>query len=160
SAQFEGCFDLDRDAARQRRRADRGAGVLSGVAEYLDHQVGGAVDDLRHIGEVGCAIDKAANPQATAYAVKIAAGGDAEMRDEVQRAETRGLLAVGDADAGAELPDKAPFAVPLADLPGDEDLIAGEGERHVIGQGRRRLRQFDAKLTEPRFDLSAHRPPL
>src|SRR5258708_911722 len=73
---------------------------------------------------------------------------------------TRRVLTVGDADRGAELADKAAFAVPLADLAGDEDEAAGNRERPVIGHRCGGLRQLDAELLEPRLDLSAHRPPL
>ena len=41
---------FDRDAAGQRADADRGAGVAAGIAEQLDHQVGGAI---RHLGLLG-----------------------------------------------------------------------------------------------------------
>src|SRR5204863_9359121 len=127
---------------------------------HLDHQIGGAVDHLRHVGEIGGAVDEAAEPQTAAYAVEIAAGRDLQVRDDVEGAETRRLLSVGDADRGAELADKAALAIPLADLAGDENEIARHRERHVIGEGRGRLRQFDAELLEPRLDLSAHRLPL
>ena len=43
-ADFEDGVDLDGDAQRQHRRADREAGVLARVPEHLDHQVRGAVD--------------------------------------------------------------------------------------------------------------------
>src|SRR5205085_10770523 len=160
SAELEGRFDLDRDAARQSARADRGAGVLAGIAKHLDHQIGGAVDHLRHVGELGRAVDKPAEPQTAADAVEIAAGGDLQMRDDVERTEPRRLLPLGDADAGAELADKAPLAIPLADLPGDKDEVAGDCERNVVRQRSGWLGQFDAELLEPRFDRSAHRLPL
>src|SRR4029077_6554544 len=99
SAELKGRFDFDRDAARQRAGPDRGPGMPAGIAEHLDHQIGGAVDDLRHVGEIGCAVDEPAEPQAAADAVEIAAGGDAQMRDDVEGAEARRLLPVGDADA-------------------------------------------------------------
>src|SRR5215472_8829864 len=50
-------LELDRNTAGQRIDPDRGAGMPALVAEHLDHQVGGAVDDLRHVGEVGGAVD-------------------------------------------------------------------------------------------------------
>src|SRR5438094_6780269 len=132
--------------------------MTAGIAEHLDHQIGGAVDHRRHVGESGGAVDEAAEPQTAAHAVEIAAGRDLQVRDDVEGAETRRLLSVGDADRGAELADKAALAIPLADLAGDENEIARHRERHVIGKGCGRLRQFDAELLEPRLDVSAHRP--
>src|SRR5712691_12783817 len=160
SADLEDGFDLDRDAAGQAARPDRGAGMAAAIAKHCDHQVGGAVDHLRHVGELRGAVDKPADSQAAAHAVEIAAAGDPQMRQDVERAEPRCLPPVGDADSGAELPDKAKLAIPLADLTRDEDEIAGNRERNVIRHRRCRLRQFDAELVEPRLDLSAHRLPL
>ena len=48
---FDDQIDLHRDIERQRRHAERGAGVFSLVAEDLDEQLGRAVDDLRVAGE-------------------------------------------------------------------------------------------------------------
>jgi len=62
--------------------------------------------------------------------------------------------------AAPSLPTKAALAVPLANLAGNENETAGNRERHVIGHRRGGLRQLNAKLLEPRLDLSAHRPPL
>src|SRR5437764_5854914 len=84
SAQLEGAFDFDRDPARQRSDPDRGAGVLPGIAEDLDHDIGGAVDDLRHAAELRRAVDEAAEPQHAADAVEIAAGCGARLRQHVE----------------------------------------------------------------------------
>src|SRR5206468_4149680 len=132
--------------------------MTAGIAEHLDHQIGGAVDHLRHVGEIGGAVDEPAEPQTAAYAVEIAAGRDLQVRDDVEGAETRRLLSVGDADRGAELASKAALAIPLADLAGDENEIARHRERHVIGEGRGRLRQFDAEtLGEAKIGFTADR---
>ena len=53
SGHLEHAFDLDRRVERQRCDADGGAGMAAFVAEHLDHQVGGAVHDLRAIGKAG-----------------------------------------------------------------------------------------------------------
>src|SRR2546421_2613064 len=95
SADLKGRFYFDGDAARQRAGPDGGAGMTAGIAEHLDHQIGGAVDHLRHVGEIGGAVDEAAEPQTAAYAVEIAAGRDLQVRDDVEGAETRRLLSVG-----------------------------------------------------------------
>src|SRR3954454_13368957 len=121
SADFEGCLDLYRDAAGQRAVAHISPGVPDGIAEHLDHQVGSAVDHLRHVGEVGRAIDESAKPQATAHPVEIAATGDAQLGEDVEGAEPRRLAPFVNGDAAAELPDMAALAVPDAELPGYED---------------------------------------
>src|SRR6266568_1798419 len=126
SADLEGGFDLDRDAAGQAVHPDRGARMTAEIAEHRDHQIRGAVDHLGHVGELPGAVDKPADPQTSAHAVEIAAAGDAQMGEDVERAELCRLTAVGDADPGAELALKAELAVPLADLAGDEDEIAGD----------------------------------
>src|SRR5690349_14689095 len=52
SGDFEHAFDLDGCVRRQRGDADRGAGVAALVAEHRDHQVGGAVEDLRPVEKI------------------------------------------------------------------------------------------------------------
>src|SRR6185312_15288442 len=98
----------------------RGAGMAPGIAEHLDHQVGGAVDDLRLLGEARHGVDEAAEPDDTQDAVEIAVERASRLGEEVQAAEPRRRLAVLEAHLGAELADIAPLAVPLADLAGDE----------------------------------------
>src|SRR6516165_1245258 len=48
-------LDLDRRIERQRRRADRAAGMPAGLAEHFEQQLAGPVDDLRLPGETGVA---------------------------------------------------------------------------------------------------------
>src|SRR4051794_3387329 len=136
SADFEGCLDLYRDAAGQRAVADSGPGVPAGIAEHFDHQVGSAVDHLRHVGEVGRAIDEAAEPQATPNPVEIAAAGDAQLSQDIEGAEPRRRPALVNGNAAAELADMTALAIPDAELAGYEDEIAGHRERHVIGDRR------------------------
>jgi hypothetical protein len=131
--------------------------MSSGIAENRDHHIRGAVDDLRHIGEIRGAIDIAAQLHDAAHAVEIATAGGAQMCQNVQCAQPRRLAPFLQIDTGAELADMAAFAVPLADLPGDKDEIAGHHERHVIGHRRGRFGQYDRQFLEPRLDLSAHR---
>src|SRR5215470_19383386 len=56
SRHLEQAFDLDCGVRRQRGDADGGAGMVALVAEYLHHQIGGAVEHLRSVEEVGCRI--------------------------------------------------------------------------------------------------------
>src|ERR1700722_2860880 len=86
SGKLEHRFDLDRDAERQRGHSDRGAGMLSRVAENLDHQVRGAVDHLRHVDEPRHAVDKTAEAQHLLDPVEVAAARVLHMREDVERA--------------------------------------------------------------------------
>src|SRR5262249_4769298 len=157
STDLEGRLDLDRHTARQRAVADRGAGMSPGIPEHLDHQVGRTVDDLRHVGEFRRAVHKAAEPQTPTYPVEFAAARGLELGEPMEGTKPRRLPPLFDGNPGAELADMAPLAVPDADLAGDEHQIAGDRERHVIGDGRGRLRQVDAELLELHLDSSAHR---
>ena len=51
-ADLDDRIDLDRDAQRQHRHADRAAGMAPGLAEHLLHQLRRAVGDLGLVGEV------------------------------------------------------------------------------------------------------------
>src|SRR5262245_31740450 len=76
-------LDLDRDIERQRARADGRARMLALVTEDLDHQVGGAVDDLRMFGKFGHAIDEADQLHDALHPVEIAAAGILELRHDI-----------------------------------------------------------------------------
>src|SRR6059058_3330848 len=60
SGDLEHGFDFDRCIRGQRGDTDGGAGVAALVAKGGDHQVGGAVQDLRSVQEVGRRVDEAA----------------------------------------------------------------------------------------------------
>src|SRR5438445_5918279 len=62
SADFEGGFDLDCDAAGQAAHPDRGARVAAEIAEHRDQQIGAAVHRLRHVGELRGTVDKRTDP--------------------------------------------------------------------------------------------------
>src|SRR5665213_166797 len=157
SGELKHRFDFDRDSQWQGTDADRGAGMLAGIAEYLDHQIGGAVDDLRHLGELGGAVDEPAEAKHPLHLVEVAAAGDPQMRQDVEGAEPGGLLPIGDADPGAELADEFGLAVAHADLARHDHEIARAGERYIIRDRRGHRRQLDAELDETRLDPSAHR---
>src|SRR5204862_344414 len=74
------------------------------------------------------------------------------LGQEIETAEPRGGLAVGDLVFLAELPDIAEFAIPHRDLAGDEGEPAGEGHRHVVGDRYRCLGQLDPELGEALVD--------
>ena len=55
---LENGVHFHRHAARQRAHADRGAGMLAGIAEHRHEQVGGAIGHFRLLGEIGRGIDE------------------------------------------------------------------------------------------------------
>src|SRR5690348_18237729 len=137
SAHLEDGVHLDRDAARQRVHADGGARMASGIAEDLDHDIGGAIGDLRLLREVVGAMDEGTEPDAARDPVKIAIQGSFRMRKNVEGAELRRFLSVLEGNLAAELADKSQLAVPLTDLSGDEKEIAAAHEGHVVRDRRR-----------------------
>ena len=84
-------LDLDGDIDRQRSRADRRARMPALVAEDLDQQVGGAIDHLGMVGEVGHAIDEADKLDDALELVEIAAAGILELRHDIDGAQPRRL---------------------------------------------------------------------
>src|SRR5258708_14991641 len=114
SAHLEDRVDLDGNAAPQRVDAHRRARMAARVAQHLNHQVGGAVGDLRLLGEVGHAIDEGAQPHAAQDAVEIAAECGFCLGQDIEPAQPRCFLSVLEADLAAELAQEAAFTVPLA----------------------------------------------
>jgi hypothetical protein len=66
-------LDLDRHSVRQRGDSYRKAAVAAGWAEHLDEEIGGAVQHLRLLDEVGLGVDVAADPDPAHQPVEIAA---------------------------------------------------------------------------------------
>src|SRR5580765_1263577 len=58
SSDGEHRINLDGSAQRQAGAADGDAGMAPLVAKHVDHEIGGAVNDLGMIGEVGSRIDE------------------------------------------------------------------------------------------------------
>src|SRR5437762_11444124 len=85
SGNLEHGFDLDRRIRRQRGHADGGAGMAALVAEGRDHQIGGAVQNLRPVKEIGRGIDKAAEANHARNLVEIAQRR-LHLRQQVDRA--------------------------------------------------------------------------
>src|SRR5262249_60651398 len=112
----------------------------------------------------GGGVAEGAERDATENAGETAAQAALGLRENVERAELRGLLSLLERDIAAELPNEPPLAVPLADLPGDEQEIAAACEWHIVRDRRRRLRQRQSQLLQSVFDLAGHarlllRPP-
>ena len=79
------------------------ARVSPPIAENLHHQVGGAVHRLRQCVETRMDVEEAAEPHDLRHTVEIA-DRRLRLRDEVERAEPRRLVAGSIADPGVSLP--------------------------------------------------------
>ena len=130
------------------------------IAEYLDHQIGAAVHDLRQLGEILGGIDEAPEAHASDDAVEIAGERVLEVREEIEPAEARGLLALLDRELTAELAHEAPLAHPYRQLARDEQQIAAPDEGHIVAGDLAGLRQLDADLSETCLDPTRHGAPL
>ena len=117
--------NADLDDTQFAARSDRGAGVLAGIAEHIDHQVGGAVDDLGLVGEARRAGDEAG---------QLDGGGDhvrpLHRAEALQRlGDTRDLAGHGDREGARLLLAEAVLhAVRVAGLP----LILYQGQRNQV----------------------------
>src|SRR5207237_10850752 len=71
-AHLEYAVHLDREVERQDIDADRRARMAAMIAEYLDHQIGAAIHDLRLLGEILGGIDEDPEAHASDAAGEIA----------------------------------------------------------------------------------------
>src|SRR5437764_5701895 len=78
------------------------------------------------------------------------------MREEIEPAEARGLLALLDRELTAELAHEAPLAHPYRQLARDEQEIAGPDEGHIVAGDLAGLRQLDAELSKACLDPTRH----
>src|SRR4051812_16716374 len=85
SGHLEHGVDFDGGIRGQRGDADRGAGMPALVAERRDHQVGGAVEYLGAVEEVGGGIDEPAEADDTDHLVEIAERG-LDLRQQIDAA--------------------------------------------------------------------------
>src|SRR5262249_48912659 len=92
-------------AERQRVDADGRAGVLAALAQHLYEKIGGAVDDLRNVGEVRRAVDEADHLGNVLHLLEVAEGLLQDGKD-VDRADPRGVPPLFDADGVAYLADE------------------------------------------------------
>ena len=117
-------IDFHRDIARQRRRANRGARMAADVAENFNHQVGGAINNLRLLPEVRYTIDKAGEAHASNHAVKIAIQGRSNLGKNIESAQARRLLALLDCHIGTQFAGIDILAIEIGNLSGDEYQLA------------------------------------
>src|SRR4051812_20857507 len=125
SGDLEHALDLDRRIRRQRGDADGGAGMAAPVAESRDHEVGGAVEDLRSVHEIRRRVDEAAEAHHAHDLVEVAERR-LDLGEQVDGAAAGGRRTILERDAGAELALGDQLAVRgETNLTGDEQQIAG-----------------------------------
>src|ERR1700751_2862351 len=115
------------------------------VAEYLHHQVRGAIHDLRPLGETRHRIDEPTKPRHAHHLVEITKRGF-ELRKEVDRACARRLLSVLNGYAAPQLAFCHQLAVEAeTNLAGNDKDVAGTREGHIVGDWACRGRQGNAE---------------
>src|SRR5262249_8028733 len=103
SLHLELAVDLDRLATRQVDLPDCRTGVTAVIrAEQFKEEIRGAVDDRRHIGKVGRAIDHAEQPDDAPDVIKVA-NLLFHSRQDRQGRDARDQFAFFDSHIGAEL---------------------------------------------------------
>jgi hypothetical protein len=125
------------------------------VAQHVDHEIGGAVNDLGIVGEIRSRIDEPVEAQQLHDAVEIAQGG-LGLRQDIERTEPCRFLALSQINARAKLACDSYLAVTQGQLSGDEQQIAEMKERYVVGDWRRELGQRDVQRPQPCFDFACH----
>ena len=78
------------------------------------------------------------------------------LRQDVERAEPRRVLALGEIEVRAKLAGDGELAVLERQLAGDEQLAVEMEKGHVVGDRRRDLGQGEVERLQPCFDLSCH----
>ena len=115
------------------------------IAQRLDHEIGGAVDHLGLVGEIGGGVHEAGQFHHTLEPVQIAITGGADLRQKAQRTAARGGGTGVDIHISAQTPGDQPIR-PVGDLARDIDGIAGDHEGHVVRGGCGRVGQGDAEF--------------
>jgi hypothetical protein len=68
--------------------------MASSVAKYLNHEIGGAVNDLRVIAEIGCGVYEPSESDAPNDAIQVSVKRILELCDDIERTQTSGRLAL------------------------------------------------------------------
>src|SRR5215208_7052139 len=146
-------FHLYGHVDRQRASANGRARMLALVAQHLNDEIGGTVDDLGLIGKLRYSVDEAQNLHAALHAIEIARACILQLGENVDGADARGLCRFLGAEILADLSLIFEFSVFQRHLAGGEDEIARAHPTDIIGDGRCRLGQFNSELLEAGIDL-------
>src|SRR5262245_31003009 len=107
------------------------------------------------IGEVRRRIDEAVEAQKLDDAVEIAQSNLC-LRQNVERAETRSLLAFGEVGIGADLAGNGDLAVPHGKLARDEEQTIEMKEGDIAAESGLGLWEGKVERLQPCFYLSCH----
>ena len=130
--------------------------MLAAVAEDVDDQVAGTVDDPGLVGEIRRRVDEAAELDAAGHPVEVAAASRLELGEDIDRHDARAGLALLDGEGVPQLADVAQPAVPVRHLSRDEDQIAGHHPGHVVRRRGGGFGQVDAEFGEAGVDGAGH----
>ena len=133
-------------------RPDCHSRVSTCLTKDLNEEVRGSVDHLRLTGKLRHRVDVARNPNTSTHAVEVAIQSAPSLRNQIQRAKARCLLAVFNRKIAAKLTDETSLAVPLRKLAGEEKQITRSRERNVVRPGRTRDGEFDTQSLKPLVD--------
>src|SRR5436305_3576184 len=158
SSDLEQPFDLHRHAVGERADADRHPGVPPGVLEDLHQEVGGAVDHLGLCHEIRHGIDVAGDAHTAHDTVEIPVQLGPQQGHEIEGAQPGRLLPLIDSELTPELADEAALAVPLRELAGQVDQVAGAHRGDVVRPRLAGLRQLDPELFQALRDGAGHGP--
>src|SRR5512140_3293166 len=107
------------------------------------------------VGEVGRRVDEAVQTQQLDDAVEIAQRR-LGLREDIKRAQPRGLLTPREVDVGAELARDRDLAILRRDLARDERQSVEMQEGDIAAERGLRIREGKVKCLEPCFDFSWH----
>src|SRR5262249_17707616 len=137
------------------RDSERAASVRAALAEDLDEELGRPVGNDVLLLEIGCAVHEHEELHDARDGVEIARRR-VQRRDEVDGDRPRGQLALLNIDTGAELTDPR-LAIPLCNVPRQEDQSVAADEGHERGDGRRYGGKIDGEGLEALIDRHVHR---
>ena len=148
-------IDLDGTAERECDRADRGAGVLTGLTEDLGEQFARVIGDFGLVIETRIAADEDADPN-DLFDFGERADGGLDVGEAVKHALARAVGGLFHGDLGGNGAFGDQCAVLHRDLAGDEEEIATATEREVRGDGFGDGGESEAEFGEFRFGVVLH----
>jgi len=137
--QLEDRVDLDGGVLRQRAHADGRARVPTTLAPQRDVQLGCAVYHERNTRVAMLRLHEAAHAHAATDPLQVTFAGDAQCRQQVERAYPSRGAAIFEVDVDADAAGDLRPAVDLAGLACEEDKVARASKRHEAGDRPRRV---------------------